>query len=138
MARPGNQHCARCIGTLSFPITSCRRWTRATRCLSWRTVYTKVDARCDKLHGQARRSNVDRRKYCQLSSTDNSLSPEFDKKCSGRKYLYFWSCPNFFTTQFRRGRIKEAYVPKSSSTSPSVSTQYQLLTDRHTDTDTVP
>jgi len=42
-------------------------------------VYTKVDAWCDKLHGQFRLSNVDRRKYCQLSSTDNSLSLEFDK-----------------------------------------------------------
>jgi len=26
---------------------------------------------CHVLHGQSRRSNVDRRKYCQLSSTDN-------------------------------------------------------------------
>ena len=28
---------------------------------------------CDKLHGQARRSNVDRRKYCQFTSTDDGL-----------------------------------------------------------------
>ena len=28
-------------------------------------------AQCDKLHGQARMSSVDRRKYCQLSSTDD-------------------------------------------------------------------
>ena len=24
MASPGNQHCANCIGTLSFPIVECR------------------------------------------------------------------------------------------------------------------
>ena len=34
-------------------------------------LYTEVDAQCNKLHGEARRSNdVDRRKCCQLSSTD--------------------------------------------------------------------
>jgi len=31
-------------------------------------LYTKVEAQCDKLHGQARRSNVDRRKYRQRRS----------------------------------------------------------------------
>jgi len=34
-------------------------------------LHTEVDAQCDNLHGQACRSNIDRRKYCQLSSTDD-------------------------------------------------------------------
>ena len=37
MARPGKQHCAGCIGTLSFPIASCAStvhlWTAAALCL---------------------------------------------------------------------------------------------------------
>ena len=41
---------------------SCGRWTRATRCFM---LYTELDALCDKL------ANVDPRKYCQLSQTDN-------------------------------------------------------------------
>jgi len=31
----------------------------------------ELDAQCDKLHGQARPSDVDRRKYCQLGLTDD-------------------------------------------------------------------
>jgi len=34
-------------------------------------LYTEVDAQCDKLHGQAGQSDVDRRKFWQLSSTEN-------------------------------------------------------------------
>jgi len=34
-------------------------------------AHNEVDAHYSKLHGQARRSNVDRRKYCQLSSTED-------------------------------------------------------------------
>jgi len=36
------------------------------------SLISMVEAQCDKLRGQARRSNVDRRKYCQLGSTDES------------------------------------------------------------------
>ena len=38
-----------------------------------RRAVAEVDAVCHVglLHGQSRRSNVDRRKYCQLSSTGN-------------------------------------------------------------------
>jgi len=34
-------------------------------------AHTEVDAQCDKLHGQARQPNVNRCKYCQLSSNDD-------------------------------------------------------------------
>ena len=52
-------HASRRFVTLHMSI-SCRRWTRATRCFSH-------IAQCDMLHGPARRSNVDRHMYCQLS-----------------------------------------------------------------------
>jgi len=45
----------------------CCRWTSTTSS----RAYKEVDAHYSKLHGQARRSNVDRRKYCQLSSTED-------------------------------------------------------------------
>jgi len=43
-------------------------WTRATSCMAHtHRAYTEIDAHCDKLHVQARRRNVYRCKYCQLS-----------------------------------------------------------------------
>jgi len=44
----------------------CRKWIRIKRIV----LYLEVYAQCDKLAGQGRRSNVDRRKYYQLTSTD--------------------------------------------------------------------
>ena len=63
------------------------RWTRATRCLTHIVLYTEMDAQCDKLHGQARQSTVDRRKYCQLSSTDRNLGNFFSILCIPNKSL---------------------------------------------------
>ena len=40
----------------ALPLAHRARWTRSV---------------IDKLHSQARQTNIDRRKYCQLSSTDN-------------------------------------------------------------------
>jgi len=47
----------------------------------------ELDAQCDTLHGQARQSNVDRRKYCQLSSTDRNLGNFFSILCIPNKSL---------------------------------------------------
>jgi len=45
---------------------SCRRWTRATRCLTHR-----ADAQCVIETRQHHLSNIVHRKYCQLSSTND-------------------------------------------------------------------
>ena len=68
---------------------SCRRWTRAKSCITHIVVYTLVDAQRDnaqtlllplvvnlfynysKLYNK---SNVNRRKYCQLSLTDEPIT----------------------------------------------------------------
>jgi len=39
---------------LSSVIRDCRRWTRATSCLSRIELCTEINAQCDKLHDQAR------------------------------------------------------------------------------------
>jgi len=90
---------------------SCRRRTRATGCLICIVLYTEVKS-------QARRLNVDRCKYCQLSTEDGRLSiallarlcrAKLFTRCDERseilwvqsigqssrwKYLYFWRYPN--------------------------------------------
>ena len=79
-----------------------RRWTRATSCLAYCVLYTNVDAQCDKLHSRAVRSNVENRKYCQLSSTDDDrvitlsvhrcpakLTTRDDKRCAVAKISKF-------------------------------------------------
>jgi len=59
------------IATLVEASISCRRRTRATSCFSRIMLHTELDAQCDELRGRARRSNVDRSMYCQLSPTED-------------------------------------------------------------------
>jgi len=117
----------------------CCRWASATSS----RAYKEVDAHYSKLHGQARRSNVDRRKYCQLCSTEDGcvfhterprrLTVSCDERRAVEKFLCF-----AFRTKFHRGiliffdipefshitvydRCTEAPMPKPSSICPFVS-----------------
>ena len=118
MASPGNQHCANCIGTLSFPI--CLNYDDAS------TVLWSTSSIVDELCWQHNRLAV-----------ANFYSPEFGTKFRQAVPL-FWSYTNFLTAQCRTGGIKPACMPKTSSIRPSVSTEYRLMiqTDRQTDKQT--
>ena len=118
MASPGNQHCANCIGTLSFPI-----------CLNYNDASPSFGQRA-RLSTSFVDNTIDLRWRIFIVQ---SLGTSF-----GRLYPNFWSYTNFLTAQCRTGGIKPACMPKTSSIRPSVSTEYRLMiqTDRQTDKQT--
>jgi len=56
---------------------SCRRWTRATRCLMRMMLYTKVDAHCDKLALVVGQTSTD----ASTVNHDDCHSPVYHGQC---------------------------------------------------------
>ena len=82
-------------------------------------VHTQLDAQCDKLNVQARWSNVDRCKYCQLSSTDGgpvyhasrpSSSSKLTTRCDDRRAVAIFLSREF-RTKFPREVVLFLEIP---------------------------
>ena len=97
----------------------CRRWTRAMHCITPIVLYTKVDAKCDKLHGDSRRQTnaVDGPLRNLSKSTVWGKLPEQSKLISE-------TCTHFCLTLHKLGL---ASVSKTSLIRSAVSIEHLYL-----------